>query len=114
MKRKLAAALLFLFAAVACAACAAGKANVTGVWSCELYGSEQILEFTDDGRFIDRTSFTENRYRIERGRIVVYVEDEPGSELSFDYKVEGDTLTFGGAEYTKIVPTDADGAELTD
>ena len=83
------------------ASCAKFKGNVIGMWQCELYGSVQIIEFTDDGRFIDHTGGVENKYRIDGSDIVVFVEDVPESEVRLEYEVTGDTLKLGGAEYKK-------------
>ncbi len=79
------------------------KKELVGVWKCELYGSELVVEFTADGKFIDRTDSVENRYRIKGDSLEIYVEDAPESALSIDFKVSGDTLTFGGAEYKRVV-----------
>ena len=76
------------------ASCAKFRGNVIGMWQCELYGSVQIIEFTDDGRFIDHTG-------IDGSDIVVFVEDVPESEVRLEYEVTGETLKLGGAEYTK-------------
>lgn len=79
------------------------KKELVGVWRCELYGSELLVEFTDDGKFIDHTDSVENRYRIKGDSLEIYVQDAPESTLSIDFKVSGDTLTFGGAEYERVV-----------
>lgn len=100
MKRILTAIIIAAMLVSVLAGC--GKENnLTGAWKCELYSSEQIIEFTDDGRFIDHTSGAENRYRIKGGSIVVYVEDAPESELEIDYKIKDGKLVFGETEYVK-------------
>ena len=95
--------VLTLFVLVGCTAKAALKdADVVGKWRCELYGSELLIEYTPDSRFISHTDGTENRYTVENGCIVTYVEGDVSSEISLDAKVDGDTLTYGGVEYTRV------------
>ena len=107
MKKKklfaLLAAVLFSVILLMFSACGAkGKSDaLVGVWKCELYGSEQIIEFTADGRFIDRSSLDENRYQVKGDQVEVYVPDAPESRISFEYSVKDGILAFGGAEYTK-------------
>lgn len=96
------------------ASCAKFKGNVIGMWQCELYGSVQIIEFTDDGRFIDHTGGVENKYRIDGSDIVVFVEDVPESEVRLEYEVTGDTLKLGGAEYTKYNNNTGKDADVPD
>lgn len=78
------------------------KSKLIGLWRCELYGSDLIVEFTRDGKFIDHTDSAENRYRVKGKTLEIYVEDDPESTLSIDFSVKGDTLTFGGAEYERL------------
>ena len=92
-----------LFAIVGCAAKAPIKdADIVGKWRCELYGSELLIEFTPDSRFISHTDGTENRYTVENGCIVTYVEGDVSSEISLEASVDGNTLTYGGVEYTRV------------
>lgn len=93
--------------------CACGaKESVVGMWSCELYGSEQVVEFTADGRFVDHSLLnlsvssqdTENRYRIKSSKVEIYVEDDPSSTVALDYSVKDDVLTLGGVQYTRVAP----------
>lgn len=103
MKKSLLASLLVAVALLC--GCSDKQKNDTekldGVWVCELYGSALVIEFTDDGRFIDRTSFTENNYKIENGKIITYVDGVQDSELALEYSLDGDTLVFGGVEYRR-------------
>ncbi len=102
--------LIFLTLAVFILTACGSKGNLVGTWSCELYGSELVIEFTDDGRFIDRTASdifnytggTENQYRIRNGKLEVYVEDDPASVVTLEYRVDGDVLTLGGVEYKRV------------
>lgn len=109
-----------VFLAAVCLLCAcANKGNVIGVWSCELYGSEQIIEFTSDGKFIDRTvtgffgnaDGTENCYRVKNGKLEIYVEEDPTSTVTLEYSVKDDTLTLGGVEYQRVEIPKNDEAE---
>lgn len=95
------AAVMMFTMSVFCS-CGAGGGNVVGKWKCELYSSEQIIEFTSDGRFIDHTSYAENRYRVSGSEIVTYVEGEKGSEVAIPYKVNGTTLMLGETEYIRV------------
>lgn len=94
-------AVVLIISSTLCA-CGAGGGNVVGVWRCELYSSEQIIEFTSDGRFIDCVTYSENRYRTNGSKIIIYVEGEPNSEVSMPYRVNGSTLILGETEYTKV------------
>lgn len=94
-------AITLLITATLCS-CGAEGGSVVGVWKCELYSSEQKIEFTSDGRFIDLITYSENRYRTEGSQIIIYVEDVPGSEVSMSYRVKGSTLVMGETEYTKV------------
>lgn len=94
--------------------CACGtKGSVVGIWSCELYGSEQVIEFTSDGKFIDHTLTkvfdstmnTENRYRIHNASVEIYVEGDPASVVALEYSVKDDVLTLGGVAYQRIERT---------
>ena len=95
--------------ALALGACGA-KQSAVGTWSCELYGSEQIIELTADGRFIDHTAAnvldaaidTENRYRIKGGALEIYVEEDPTSTVTLEYHVKDDVLTLGGVAYQRV------------
>jgi hypothetical protein len=104
MKNKIRAFFLaaILTITVSLCSCGAEGGSVVGVWKCELYSSEQKIEFTSDGRFIDLVTFSENRYRTEDSKIIIYVEDVPGSEISMSYRVKGSTLVLGETEYTKV------------
>ena len=91
--------------------CACGaKESVVGLWSCEFYGSEQVVEFTADGRFVDHSLLnlsvssqdTENRYRIKGSNVEIYVEDDPSSTVELEYSVKDDVLTLGGVQYTRV------------
>ena len=93
--------------------CACGaKESVVGMWSCELYGSERVVEFTADGRFVDHSLLnlsvssqdTENRYRIKSSKVEIYVEDDPSSTVALDYSVKDDVLTLVGVQYTRVAP----------
>lgn len=102
-----------------CAASDTAKKNssaesVVGEWRCELYGSELRVEFTEDGKFIDKTDFSENSYRIEDGRIITYVDGDEYSEVALEYSVDGDILTFGGVEYERAESADLQSGEYTD
>lgn len=104
MRRSIVAAILtaaLLISATLCS-CGAGGGSVVGVWKCELYSSEQVIEFTSDGRFIDYVSGCENRYRTDGANIITYVDGVPGSEVAIPYKVKGSTLLLGETEYTKV------------
>lgn len=66
MKKSIITAILaavLLVSATLCS-CGAGGGSIVGVWKCELYSSEQTVEFTSDGRFIDYVTFSENRYKM--------------------------------------------------
>lgn len=78
--------------------------DLVGKWRCELYGSELLIEFTDDGRFISYTDMSENCYRIENEAVVTYVDGVLESEVTMKAKVTGDKLVLGGLEYTRFVP----------
>lgn len=102
-----------------CAASDTAKKNssaesVVGEWRCELYGSELRVEFTEDGKFIDKTDFSENSYRIEDGRIITYVDGDEYSEVALEYSVDGDVLTFGGVEYERAESAPVQSGEYTD
>ncbi len=87
---------------VSFASCASsGKGKIVGKWVCELYSSEQIIEFTSDGKFIDHTSGSINHYSVSGNEIVTYIEDIPESEVEIEYKIKGDTLVFGNIEYKR-------------
>lgn len=81
---------------------ALSEADVVGKWRCELYGSELYIEFTPDSRFISHTDGTENRYTVENGCIITYVEGDVFSNIALEASVNGDTLTYGGVEYTRV------------
>ena len=72
-----------------------------GKWKCELYSSEQIIEFTKDGKFVDYGTLSENRYRLDGEYVITYVEGDASSEVKIPYRVKGNTLIFGGLEYTR-------------
>ena len=76
--------------------------HLAGRWKCELYGSELVIEFTDDGRFISHTDMSENCYRIEDGMIVTFVENILGSDVKVEAKVKDNILIFGGVEYIRF------------
>ena len=102
MKKPAVLAVILAFAALSLFACSKdGKDTPVGTWSTELYGSEQIIEFTTDGYFFDHTSGYVNRYRTEGNNIVTYVEGEEGSEISLPYSVKDDVLVYGRAEYKR-------------
>ncbi len=96
--RLLAFSALLLLTLTACGE----KSKLVGVWRCELYGSDLIVEFTRDGKFVDHIDSVENRYRVKGKKLEIYVEDAPESMLEIDFSVKGDTLTFGGAEYERV------------
>lgn len=103
MKRVLIIFTVLLIIITCLISCSAnGNIKLIGKWSCELYGSEQIIEFTKDGSFIDHTSGSVNRYLVSGGKIVTYVEDTPESKVAIEYKVKGDILVFGNTEYKKL------------
>ena len=105
MKNKITAVIFAVIILAAVLLCSCGNTrggSVVGVWKCELYSSEQIIEFTSDGRFIDYISSSENRYRTDGSDIIIYVENEPDSEVSMKYKVKGATLVLGQTEYIKV------------
>ena len=56
--------------------------NPVGKWSCELYSSEQIIEFTKDGKFIDYGTHSETRYRLEVVNVVTFVEGDLSSVVA--------------------------------
>ncbi len=80
-----------------------GNKDLIGKWNlneAELVGMEIIMTITDDqfevlGEFYD--------YEIKGDKIVV---ENDGSEVEVEFKVEGDTLTFGSGEdiqiYTRV------------
>ncbi len=103
-------AAVLLISATLCS-CGAGGGSVVGVWKCELYSSEQVIEFTSDGRFIDLVTYSENRYRTDGQNIITYVDGVPGSEVSIPYKVKGSTLILGETEYTKVEITNSSAEE---
>ncbi len=76
--------------------------DLVGRWKCELYGSELVIEFTDDGRFISHTDMSENFYRIENEMLVTYVDGIPDSEVAMSAKVNDEKLVLGGLEYTRL------------
>ena len=94
--------LMFLAFACCSSEAALSESDVVGKWRCELYGSELVIEFTPDSRFISHTDGTENRYTVENGCIVTYVEGDVNSELAIEASVDGDTLTYGGVEYERV------------
>ena len=94
-----AAALALVFCLCSCKR---GKDEVIGKWMCDMYGEAQIIEFTSDGKFIDYSTMSENRYKIKGGKIETYVEGEEDSKVAVSYSVDGDTLYFGGAEYERV------------
>ena len=106
MKRVFVDFAILLIIVASFSSCIGNKGKVVGKWVCELYGSEQIIEFTEDGSFIDHTSGSVNRYTVSGGKIVTYVEDVPESKIAIEYKVSGDTLVFGNAEYKKLSVSD--------
>ena len=93
--------LCMIAAAVLLTACGA-KESIVGVWRCETFGSELVLEFAADGTFTDVTDGVSNRYRIEGKNVVTYVEDEEDSEVTIPYTVKKDVLTLGGVAYTRV------------
>ncbi len=103
-------AITLLISATLCS-CGAGGGSVVGVWKCELYSSEQVIELTSDGRFIDLVSNSENRYRTDGRNIITYVDGVPGSEVAIPYKVKGSTLILGETEYTKVEITNSSAEE---
>lgn len=97
--------LLLIVASIMIVICSCAKdinINPVGKWKCELYSSEQVIEFTKDGRFIDYGTLSENRYRLEGENVVTFVEGDPSSEVAIPYNVKGNTLVFGGLEYTRV------------
>ncbi|MCR5353555.1 MAG: hypothetical protein K6D98_04550 [Clostridiales bacterium] len=95
----LAAALTLVFCLCSCKN---KKDEVVGKWMCDMYGSAQIIEFTSDGKFIDYSTMSENKYKIKDGKIETYVEGEEDSKVAVSYSVDGDKLYFGGAEYERV------------
>lgn len=95
--------LLSLLLAVMCldACSGAGKDKIIGKWVCELYGSDLVIEFADDGSFIDHTSGSNNKYFVSDGKIVTYVEGVPESEIAIDFEINDDVLIFGNTEYKR-------------
>ena len=103
MKKVLIAVLSAVFIIAALAACGDKVAGLAGVWSLETYGGELTVEFTADGRFIDRVSGEENRYTADGHEICVYVEGEEESAVRIPYEIKGDKLYFGkDAVYTRV------------
>ena len=103
--------LLALLLAVMCLdACSdAGKDKIIGKWVCELYGSDLVIEFSEDGSFIDHTSGSINKYFVSDGKIVTYVEGVPESEIAIDFEVKDGLLIYGKTEYKKyedVMPYD--------
>ncbi len=82
------------------------KSLIVGKWIDTT--TEQIIEYTSDGYYYEyiNESFTSDKtnYKINGDKITYYIENEPGSEFSVDYTLEGDTLIIGGKiEYTRLV-----------
>lgn len=96
--------LLILIIAVtfSCSNMEHDKNLIVGKWRCELYSSDLVIEFTKDGRFIDHSSFAENKYRLENGCVVVYIENMPETEVKIEFEVSEDKLIFGELEYKRI------------
>ena len=84
-----------------CTACG-GKPSPVGTWRCASIGSESVIELTYDGDFIDHVSGAANKYRLQHGCIVTYVEDEPGSEVALPYEMRGGMLYIGDAAYERV------------
>ncbi len=106
MKKMTLAALVLAVLCLLSACMGNRKDDLVGIWECELYGSVQQIEFTENGYFIDHTGYAKNRYTADGDEITVFVEDVPDSDIDFDYRIHDDILTFGGAEYTRITKDD--------
>ena len=110
-------AALAVLSALLLASCARQQQSPVGVWKCETYGSELILELTDGGDFIDRTGGAINKYRVEGNNIITYVEDEPDSEVSLPFEIRDGVLYLGTVAYepvteeTELPVQDTDAAE---
>ncbi len=102
--------LAALAASLILAACSSSSAarELVGVWQCELYGSALVIEFTDDGHFIDRISGADNRYTVSGGTLTAFVPDDPESGIVLSFSVNGDTLSLGGVEYERLTEGKAD------
>ena len=78
------------------------QAELVGKWRCELYGSELIIEFTPDNRFISHTDGAENCYDVDNGYIITYVEGCYDDGVKIKAELNDDVLIFGGVEYTPV------------
>ena len=78
------------------------ESELAGKWRCELYGSELIIEFTPDNRFISHTDGIENRYAVEDGYIITYVEGFYDEGVKIKASVNDGILTYGGVEYELV------------
>lgn len=86
-------------------ACADGKEtlerDIVGMWAV----SDHVFELTPDGLFIDRWSDgVPGRYEIvDAHTILLYTDqDEKQEGIPLDCKIEGDRLTIGTLEYTRV------------
>ena len=93
--------LLVTLGAVMFAACVK-KPSPVGLWRCELYGPETVLELTADGDFIDHTDGSVNKYRIRGNSIVTFVEDVPDSEVALPYDIRDGKLYLGSVAYERV------------
>jgi hypothetical protein len=100
--RKIFAAVLLVLTAACFVSCKKNNDELVGKWMCDMYGSVQIIEFTSDGKFIDYSTSSENRYRIKDEEIEIYVEGEEDSTVSVTFSVDENTLKLGGAEYERV------------
>ena len=78
------------------------ESDVVGKWRCELYGSELLIEFTPDNHFISHTDDTENRYAVENGYIITYVEGCYDDGVKIEASIRDGVLIYGGVEYEAV------------
>ena len=85
--------LLLLAAALALAACAGGgpEENIVGEWSgVDNTGATGTIEFQEDGTVIIDETLAGEYTIVDDGQLEL---EGPAGTLTFDYELEGDTLT---------------------
>lgn len=105
MKKYIFTAICIAIVIVLCCCSAShtlSESDIVGKWRCELYGSELIIEFTPDNRFISHTDGMENRYAVEDGYVITYVEGFFDEGIKLEAYVTDGVLTYGGVEYEAV------------
>ena len=95
--------LLLLFCFLWFFGCSKNLQNgLVGKWKCELYGSDLLIEFTHDGKFIDHTTGAVNSYTAKKDLITTFIDGYDDSKVTLTYSVIDNRLYYGGVEYIRI------------